>query len=353
MKKFTGLMFNLMVCLLVGMLIGAPLAASAATGVLIGFVPGVPAGSMGFALQKEIWQNDIVKNLFADNSFLSKAFNADQYVLAGKVVHKPQAGTAASVKKNRIELPAAAVKRTDDEITYSLDEYTTDPRLVTDAEKTELSYDKRQSVIGEDKANLVEIVSNDFIYRWSPTLATSMLRTTGAEVDAHLPVATGKRKAITIADVASAAFLMNSQNVPQQGRYALLDAWMYKQLIDAMSATAQRDFLSTANAAQGVLGQLYGFSFYQRSIGAKYNDAATPVPQWWDTEGTVDDNAAGLFWQQDCVERALGEVKMFDNPGQATFYGDVLSFLVRASGRFNRKDQKGVVALIQAIPEGA
>ena len=42
------------------------------------------------AIQKEIWEKSIVEGLFAPNSFLSKAFNADEYVEAGKIVHIPQ-----------------------------------------------------------------------------------------------------------------------------------------------------------------------------------------------------------------------------------------------------------------------
>ena len=37
------------------------------------------------AIQKEIWEKSIVEGLFAPNSFLSKAFNADEYVEAGKI----------------------------------------------------------------------------------------------------------------------------------------------------------------------------------------------------------------------------------------------------------------------------
>ena len=46
------------------------------------------------AIQKEIWISSVVEDLFADNSFLSKAFNADEYVNSGKVVHIPNAGAA-------------------------------------------------------------------------------------------------------------------------------------------------------------------------------------------------------------------------------------------------------------------
>ena len=58
------------------------------------------------AIQKEIWQQSIVEGLFASNSFLSKAFNADEYVNAGKVVHIPQAGAPSAVVKDRSSFPA-------------------------------------------------------------------------------------------------------------------------------------------------------------------------------------------------------------------------------------------------------
>lgn len=58
------------------------------------------------AIQKEIWAQTIVEGLFASNSFLSKAFNADEYVNAGKIVHIPQAGAASKVEKDRSTLPA-------------------------------------------------------------------------------------------------------------------------------------------------------------------------------------------------------------------------------------------------------
>ena len=38
-------------------------------------------------IQVEIWERDIVGNLFKNNDFLLQAYNADQYVLQGKVVH--------------------------------------------------------------------------------------------------------------------------------------------------------------------------------------------------------------------------------------------------------------------------
>ena len=85
------------------------------------------------AIQKEIWEKSIVEGLFAPNSFLSKAFNADEYVEAGKIVHIPQAGAASKVEKNRTSLPATVKQRTDTDKTFELAAFTTDPVLIPDA----------------------------------------------------------------------------------------------------------------------------------------------------------------------------------------------------------------------------
>lgn len=44
------------------------------------------------AIQREIWEGTIVEKIYAANPHLVLCVNADQYVLAGKVVHIPQGG---------------------------------------------------------------------------------------------------------------------------------------------------------------------------------------------------------------------------------------------------------------------
>lgn len=347
MKKLIALLFNLVIALVVSTAIGAPAIMGVGGALFSSVFLGAHSGNISMALQLEVWQRDIVEPLFADNSFLSKAYDADMYVLAGKVVHIPQAGSASSVSKNRSSLPAVAVKRADTEVTYSLDEYTTDPVVIQDTEKIESSYDKRNSVIADDKANLLEAVTNEFVYKWSPTASGSILRTSGSAVAAHLPSATGNRKAFAIADVAAANLAMNKQNVPKTDRYCLVDSNMYSQLLSSMTESAQLAFHQQADVANGVIGKLHGFTFYERATAGRYTNASTPAPRATDAAANSADNAAAIFWQKNSVERALGMVKAFDNPGQAGYYGDVLSFLVRAGGRIRRADGKGVIAVVQ------
>lgn len=303
------------------------------------------------AITVEIWQNSIVEGLFADNSFLSKAFNADEYVNQGKVVHIPNAGAASGVKKNRTSLPASVSKRTDSDVTYTLDEFTTNPVLIPYAETVELSYDKRESVLKMDKQALMDEVAKSFILSWSPTDAKFIVETSGEDVEAHAPKATGTRKGLTKADVLKVFTLFNKQNIPQEGRYLLIDAVMYEQLLNSLTAQEAQAFHALADTERGVIGKLYGFNIIMRSEVGVYD--ASKQPKEYGTSGEATDNAAALAWHEGSVCRALGEVKALGNEGDPTYYGDIYSFLVRCGGRIMRADGKGVAAIVQASVGGS
>ena len=149
----------------------------------LGVVLGAPVGMVSFAasmfempkdtlrmaVNVEIWQKDIVENLFKNNEFIMNSIDESQYVLAGSVVHIPQAGAPSKAERNRANLPATITNRKDTDVTYALDEITTDPRFIPDADKSELSYDKRMSCIEEDLAAIKEVAANAMLYRWAPT----------------------------------------------------------------------------------------------------------------------------------------------------------------------------------------
>lgn len=297
------------------------------------------------AIQREIWERAIVEGLFADNSFLSKAYNADEYVNNGKVVHIPQAGAASSVSKNRTSKPATAKQRTDTDLTFTLAEFTTDPVYIPHADTVELSYDKRESVLRNDKMQLADAVAKDFLHSWSPAKANT-IATTGVEVDASVhSTAEGKRLAVTRKDILALMTRFNRQNIPQEGRYLLLDADMYAQLLNDLTTQEATAFHAQADLARGVMGKLLSFNVMQRSEAALYSAAGSPKS--WDSTKAADDVSAALAWHEQSVVRALGEVRAFENEGDPTWYGDIYSFLVRAGGRIRRTDEKGVVALLQ------
>ena len=297
------------------------------------------------AIQKEIWENSIVEHLFADNSFMSKAFNANDYVNQGKIVHIPQAGAASKVVKNRTELPAEVKMRTDSDLTYTLGAFTTDPILIPHADTVELSYNKRDSVLRQDKLALFDEVAKDFIFNWSPANSHT-IQTTGAAADgAPHATATGKRKALTRQDVANLMFRFNRDNIPQEGRYLLLDAAMYSELLNDLTTAEAQAFHAVADVKNGILGKFESFNIMMRSEAGLYTSAG---PKSWSTAAAAGDLGAALAWHEQSVVRALGEVKAFEQENAPEYYGDIYSFLIRCGGRIRRADNKGVWAIVQA-----
>ncbi len=295
------------------------------------------------AVQKEIWQRTIVEGLFADDSFLSRAVNDDMYVNEGKKVHIPNAGAPSGVVVNRDSLPATVYKRTDQDVDYTLDELTTNPILIPYADMVELSYNKRNSVIDQDRKELIFKAAEAMLAKWLPA-AANRVQTTGTGVPAWTPNATGLRKKITPADVAALQVRMNADNVPQTDRYLLLDAQMYQQLLDGMTNTQAIGFFQAADVKRGVMGMLYGFEVMVRSTVYRFTADGTLKP--YGADGAATDLAGGLAWQRDSLSRALGEVVMFDQVDNPLYYGDVYSFLVRVGGTIRRYDKKGVYAIV-------
>ena len=296
------------------------------------------------AIQREIWIGSIVEGLFADNSFLSKAYNADEFVNMGKTVHIPNAGAPSKTKKNRTSFPADVNTRADVDLSFNLDEFTTDPIRIPHADTVELSYNKRESVLRQDKAALQDSVAKSMIYSWLPE-KKYCIETTGTAVDAHSPNAAGKRKALCRADVEKLMTKFNADNIPQEGRYLLLDAYMYDQLLADLTSVQNQAFFASADAQRGILGKLFSFNVMMRSEVAVYGDGI--VKKTEDAAGAATDLAAGLAWHENSVCRALGEVNAFEKEKDPTYYGDIYSFLVRAGGRPMREDVKGLIALVQ------
>lgn len=133
-----------------------------------------------------------------------------------------------------------------------------------------------------------------------------------------------------------------------EGRYALLSADMLNQLTDDLNANDYRDFSAAYNAADGILGRLYGFNIMMRANVVSYTNDTTPALNAIGADPAAADNDALLCWQRDAVERALGDVKFFERMDDPTYYGNVYSMSVRMGGRKRRSDAKGVIAIVQA-----
>lgn len=330
------------------------------------------AMSLNMAVTPEIWTKDIEGNLFKDNEFLLKSIDESQYVVGGTVVHIPQAGSPSGAKRNRTSLPASISKRVDVDVTYPLDEITTDPRLITNAETVELSYDKRASVLMEDQRYINELVADSMLSNWKPKFFIKASGKAGAE---NLIYGTGTRTGIKYDDFVKAKTIFNKWNMPKQGRYVILNTEMYRSLCDDVKSLASEHITAVYDPVTGQLTKLEGFTIFERSTvllasavsGFKsvkntpyLEDGETSslysVEDYLDIEAgtkTAADTSCGvgLFWCDIAVSRAVGQTKMFDDTGNPTYYGDIYSFLVRCGGRARRGDGKGVLGILQDIGE--
>ncbi len=363
-----GLKFILTVMLSLTFSIGVGLLAGPVAGIGVFTASMFTKGNIvPMSVTPEIWTDYVVENLFKNNEFLLQSIDESQYVIGTGVVHIPQAGSPSGVKRNRKRLPATITRRGDIDITYVLDEFTTDPRFIPDIDKAELSYDKMDSCMGEDMAYLQQCIAEAMAYNWRPEF---FLKTTGANVATS--IGTGNRKSISIKDFENAKKTFNKWNIPEKDRFVLLSTDMLGQIIAELRGNNNRDYSVIYDPVSGKLDKLEGFKIYERSTAlvaknvTMTQDTKTKLWSWTSTDlvytleemqerwaeeeafATTSSEIA-LFYSKYAISRAVGVTKMFDDQGNPQYYGDIYSFLQRAGGRKRRGDGKGVLGVIQAI----
>lgn len=360
-------LYNVLVLVVIFSFVGMPLAYIAPAAAVLALVSGtilnavvMPQGAAFMAVQKEIWENDIMEQIFKDNSFVRLSYRADDFV-NGRAVHIPQSGGAGNVVRNRSFSSTGATvrKRTDTDVIYLIDEYTTDPVVITNAETVELSYDKRNSVIGEDKNAMSQLVAEEMIYNWLndfttgsavPIPAGRIKYTTGASIAATAPGATGHRKAATLTDLQTAATFLRTENQWFEGQMnALFPASMQAQMFpvgDIVTATYMQA-TSEEERRKGLIARVQGFGVMQRSSVVIVSSAG--VIKAPGAAAAAGDCEAVLIWYTNAVECAYGTTQMFERPSDPQFFGDLYSFLVRMGGRARRANFEGIVLLVQAF----
>ncbi len=307
------------------------------------------------AIELEIWSSSIQEKLLKDNSFLNHISDVDESnILAGKIVHLPQAGEPSKVVKNRTTLPAEVKRRKDGEVLYPIDEYTTNPVHISHAETVELSYDKRNSVLNQDIANLSEdtaegmltniVVSPVGDHKELPE--GNILVTSGDSVTGAL----GSRKSYKLTDLQKMRNFLRSQKAWSEGNmYALITPEAETQMFpaDSIVTATYLSQVSEQERREGVIYKFQGWKIMVRSTVYIMNStnkdfkAYGAIAEDTDTEGC-------LFWNKNLVEKAFGTTEIFERINDPLYYGDIYSFLVRIGGRARRAGFEGVGVLMQA-----
>jgi len=301
------------------------------------------------ALQTEVWVADIQDTLFYGNEFLHLAQDHSAFI-NNKTVHIPIAGSNPAVVKNRTAVNTDPIQRTDTEITYDLDNYTTDPILVKNIEDLQVSYAKRQSVLGAHIATLGDVIATETLQKWATTGSTThVLRTTGP-MTGTLPhaTATNTRGKLTKEDMARAAARMDLDKVPSQERYAVIPACMFYDLFTDSDLVRTRATISQDMLSKGVIAELFGFNVIKRGEVVRYNNAATPALVAAATANAATDCAGVVCFSRYMTSQALGSITVYINEGDAQKYGDVMSAEVQHGAHYLRSANVGRVSIAQS-----
>ena len=323
---------------------------------------------LAYGVAIEMWEATVAEFLMREYPWVMRAKDKSGNV-NNDIVHIPQAGALPGGLRNRNQFPAPIVKRTDTDILYGLDTISTNPTHISEAEKVPLSYDKIGSVFGDHIKQINYLAAYNALYRWVGKNATmldlnaaNIKRTSSVTTAAtHLSGATGNRKLITVADVATAKTELVNQTKRElnPGKRALIiDETMYNQLkSDTALDNNQKYDLLGAVFQNGDLIKLHGFDIIRTDVLTRFTNAGTPVAKDpltdadngvpYSTTAAATDNAAALLIDFDFVHIAKGSIKVFETLNDAAMQGDVYSAMVRMGGSRERFDQAGVVAIVQ------
>ncbi|WP_066836467.1 hypothetical protein [Rufibacter ruber] len=298
-------------------------------------------------LLKEVWI-DVIKDTIKEKAdFLSYVTSHDEYV-QNNVINMPQAGANAGIAVNRTTLPATATQRTDSNLLYTLDQYTTDPQFVSNLENFQSSYDKVKSVLSSQMDAMIERMGSLALNKFATGLPVDrVINTTGAVSGTALaPGATGTRKALILQDIIRLAQKFDEDGVSSNDRYLMLPAGMYYQLLaDADIRNMSVNGFGGSTIGSGALPEILGFKILRRNVVNSYSTVS--ALKAFGAATATTDFLGGIAWQKDSVAKAVSGIDVYYDEKNPLFFGSVLSTEIWMGASKTRSDNKGIVALVQ------
>lgn len=316
---------------------------------------------LAFGVAVEFWDNYIATNLYKTYEWISRAKDRSASVLNSAVVHIPQAGARPNAQRNRTQFPIGKINRADSDITYAIDEISTDTDVVKEAEKWELSYSKVSDVLLNHMKTCMKLIAQNSVYRWLGKNtgmlnlnSANIVRTTGANTGHLLSGATGTRNLLTVADLTSARTIIVSQTklINNPGRRAfIMSEESYQDLLaDTVLASLLNHPKIGAIFKDGDLIGLLGFDIVRTDVMCRFDNSGTPLakdPLDPAVVNAVTDNDVTLAVDFDFIHIAKSDTKLFFQADNPDYQGDIMNVQARCGASRERVDQAGVAAIVQ------
>jgi hypothetical protein len=323
-------------------------------------------------INKEVWISTINENVFQQSSFMDMGTDHSAYV-NNATVHVPNAGALPTIVQNRSSFPGTVTQRTDNDLTYNLNEYSATPFLLQYSEELEVNYDKRNSLLYALTQTLHQTIGNQTAYAWAlpnnagANFSGRTFSTTGAADSTKPDGATGTRLAVTLSDIAKLKTSLDTDLMPDADRTVVIPSAIWNNQMLQLAALTQvlQYGVNSVGTKEGVLepasipgfaGKIYGMNVitrpnvvvYSATSSAHTSVALTAIGDNGTPTTTNANDCFGIIaFQKMAVSNAKGDTKIFYEAERAEYYGSLFSAVVRHGAARLRSDGKGVAALVQ------
>jgi len=306
-------------------------------------------------IRTTVYSKELQKQLYPDNSFYKKSVAETGVAVDAVSVEKPQQGSINKAKKGEpASYPLKVEAANDSKSTYPVELVYAEPLLIPAESEILTNYNKRQTKQAQQAAEINTKCADIAVVNWGPQVNTNLVKSSGSARATNVIGLTGQRKAVTKADMLKIFNLLLRMNVSglPGNWYGLVTADTYTDLLGEPDFVNYEKTGYTSKLEAGILGKIAGMEILTRSTeamhtGLLYSSAATPVKKALD-ELAATDRPGNLFWHDKMVCHAEGNAHASINADQAAYLGGTLiSSYTRFGAAINRKDEKGVVALLE------
>lgn len=285
------------------------------------------------ALNKEVWENQIMENFYPERSFLRRVKDFTTHVNANKL-HIPSAGIDPKVLINNNTYPIDVVGREDEDCEILLEKFETENTLVRRPEAIEYSYEKLESVIGQHRKTLQTHTAKKAIHAFAPltdSVDTPVITTTGEAYKG--------RKRLCANDILTLKERFDDALIPLENRWIVLSP---KHVTDLLKEDLAL-FKEITDLKNGEPFKFAGFGFYSFPYMPTYREGEKVA---YGAEAMFNDMFASVAFYGDEVMKADGELHAYMLENDPRERGTIVGFDKRFIAMPIRN--KGVGAIVSA-----
>lgn len=305
-------------------------------------------------LRQVIYQRELEKLVFPDNSFFLKSRRETGIADSCETWEKPVQGSINKAKEGEPDsYPLTVKKADDDKKTFSVSKIYAEPLLITYDSDLLTNYNKRQTKQEQQASEINTMAAERTAYNWAAIKASNIISTTGDARASNVIGLTGQRKAVCKADLLKTYNVMMRMQFEGGRWYALVTPDFYTDLLAIPDFVDYEKTGATSKLEQGVVGKLFGVEYMVRSNEANHTGLlykiGGAVRVGVGAQITATDLPANLFWNDRAVCTAEGRLNCaINNNAPGYLSGTIVESWMRYGADKVRDDERGILTILEA-----